>query len=244
MTNFKGENMRNDSFKALVGSHNYNLNTPESDKDYKVFFYPSFDDLYAGEKYSKAKTSETEDIEYHDIRKLPDMLWKSNVNFVEVLFSVDVKTYDNLYKTLHSKREEIARMNLPYLYDACMGMFFKKKKEFQRDKESDQKKAFKHAMSALRILDFLDRYEKTNFSSFENSIKYSKLDNAYYFLMDIRNGKYTIEQLENQFSLAEENTNYLLKDIYKKSNEDLETKEWLYKVVKWEVEEKIFTELQ
>ena len=28
------------AFKSLVGSHNYNLNTPESDKDYKVFVLP------------------------------------------------------------------------------------------------------------------------------------------------------------------------------------------------------------
>lgn len=77
------------SFKALVGSYNYNLQTESSDKDYKVFFLPSFEGLYSGEKYSKSITSDTEDIEYHGIRKLPDMLWKSNVNFLEVLFSVE-----------------------------------------------------------------------------------------------------------------------------------------------------------
>lgn len=236
--------MRKESFKALVGSHNYNLNTPESDKDYKLFFYPSFDDLYSGEKYSKAMTSETEDIEYHDIRKLPDMLWKSNVNFIEVLFSTEVIEYDGLYKELHNKREYLARMNLPYLYDACMGMFYKKKKEFQRDKNTDDKKAFKHAMSALRIIDFLDRYEKTDFHNFQQSIKYSELDNAYYFLRDIRNGKHPIDKLESHFLLAEDNANFLLKEVYKATNEDLKTKEWLYKVVKWEVEEKIFMELQ
>ncbi|WP_206706321.1 zinc ribbon domain-containing protein [Anoxybacillus flavithermus] len=77
------------SFKALVGSYNYNLQTESSDKDYKVFFLPSFEGLYSGEKYSKSITSDTEDIEYHDVRKLSDMLRKSNVNFLEVLFSVE-----------------------------------------------------------------------------------------------------------------------------------------------------------
>ena len=38
--------------KALVGSHNYNLNTPESDKDYKLFVLPTFDDLYSREDYT------------------------------------------------------------------------------------------------------------------------------------------------------------------------------------------------
>lgn len=34
--------------KALVGSHNYNLNTESSDKDYKYFVLPTLDDLYNG----------------------------------------------------------------------------------------------------------------------------------------------------------------------------------------------------
>ena len=34
------------AFKSLVGSHNYNLNIETSDKDYKVFVFPTFDDLY------------------------------------------------------------------------------------------------------------------------------------------------------------------------------------------------------
>ena len=34
--------------KALVGSHNYNLNTETSDKDYKVFVLPTFNELYKG----------------------------------------------------------------------------------------------------------------------------------------------------------------------------------------------------
>ena len=159
------------SFKALVGSHNYNLQTETSDKDYKAFFIPSFIDLYYGEKYSKSITSDTEDIEYHDIRKLPDMLWKSNVNFLEVLFSVEVEKYDELYDKLRSKREEIARMNLPYLYDACMGMFNQKYKEFKRDvayedescvvpMKQQPEKVYKHAMSALRILDFFRTIQK------------------------------------------------------------------------------------
>lgn len=235
--------MRKDSFKALVGSHNYNLNTPESDKDYKVFFYPSFDDLYSGEKYSKSKTSDTEDVEYHDIRKLPDMLWKSNVNFVEVLFSTEVTKYDNyLYSELHSKREEIAAMNLPYLYDACMGMYHKKHKEAERSlAKNDIKKARKDVMSAYRILDFLNRYANNQFISFENAINYKEDDPVKKFLLEIRNGltDNMFNKLELKLKLTEE-----LKPIYKSSAKNLEIKEWLYKTVKWEVEEKIFMELQ
>ena len=39
-------------FRVLTGSHNYNMNTPESDKDYKIFVLPTFDDLYHGKEFS------------------------------------------------------------------------------------------------------------------------------------------------------------------------------------------------
>ena len=45
--------MRETVFKALVGSHNYNLADKNSDKDYKVFVLPTFEDLYNGVQYSK-----------------------------------------------------------------------------------------------------------------------------------------------------------------------------------------------
>ena len=37
---------------CLVGSYNYNLNDKNSDKDYKVFVSPTFDDLYSGNQYT------------------------------------------------------------------------------------------------------------------------------------------------------------------------------------------------
>ena len=49
------------AFKSLVGSHNYNLNIETSDKDYKVFVFPTFDDLYFNKSYSKSCIGETED---------------------------------------------------------------------------------------------------------------------------------------------------------------------------------------
>lgn len=233
------------SFKALVGSHNYNLNTKDSDKDYKEFFYPSFDDLYSGEKYSKSVTGEMEDVEYHDIRKLPDMLWKSNVNFLEVLFSIEVKQYDLLYKELHNKREKIARMNLPYLYDACMGMFYKKKKEYERDlqKEVEWKKICKHVMSTVRIVDVLNRYCSNNWN-FEDAIRYTEDEFMYRTLMDIRNCRYDDQLQLNIFIDGAEKLLGALKGTYKDMNEDLETKEWLYQTIKCEVEEQVFRELQ
>jgi predicted nucleotidyltransferase len=240
------------SFKALVGSHNYNLQIESSDKDFKAFFIPNFEDLYSGEKYSKSIISDTEDVEYHDIRKLPDMLWKSNVNFLEVLFSMEVHKYDELYDWLCSKREEIARMNLPYLYDACMGMFNKKYKEFQRDVnyitkddlnnfEQWKNKINKHAMSALRILDFLERYKNFNYN-FQLAIRYTyeaQRDN----LLSVRKGKYSFNELDEMMQLTEQYTIEKLKDWYKGHKPNEEMKQWVEYVVKEHVKENVKREL-
>ena len=45
--------------RVLYGSQNYGLDTPESDRDYKVLMCPEFDDLYHGRKLEKAATMNT-----------------------------------------------------------------------------------------------------------------------------------------------------------------------------------------
>ena len=85
-------------FKALVGSHNYNLNTETSDKDYKYFVLPTFEDIYYNKTISKNVVSEDVDYTVHDIRKLPMLWWKTNINFVEPLFSREVMYNKNHIK--------------------------------------------------------------------------------------------------------------------------------------------------
>ena len=240
---------RKQSFKVLTGSHNYNLNTPESDLDYKVFFYPTFEDLYSGDKSSKASTSVEEDISFHDVRKLPDMLWKSNVNFIEVLFSQQAEFTDSLYIELFDKREGIARMNLPYLYDACIGMFYQKYKDFQRDTkrlEQDQsneeliKKVNKHAMSGFRILDFLYRYQHSDFNSFQDAIYYHEQDDYRNILFNFRNGE--IHAPENRL-LQKKSIIEGFKNRYKDNEPDMGMKQYIDETVKKYVREQIKYEL-
>lgn len=130
---------RKEIFRALVGSHNYNLNTETSDYDYKVFIAPTFDDLYANERYSKSIIGEDMDLDIHDVRKVSNLWWKANVNFIEVLFSKEVyygltikdETVELLDK-IFAMRNDIAKMNLPYLYNACVGMYFTKMKNIHK----------------------------------------------------------------------------------------------------------------
>ncbi|WP_227935241.1 DNA polymerase beta superfamily protein [Alkalihalobacillus deserti] len=193
------------AFKALVGSANYNLATPESDKDYKVFVIPMFADLYHGKLYAESKVGETIDEEFHDIRKLVHLFWKSNVNFVEVLFSIDMtinqnRPINNYIQQIIAQRDEIATMNLPYLYRACKGMYESKKKYIKKGNKGTrylvEKVGFdsKSAMHAYRILDFIERFSANEFTSFKEAIQYD--DKSRKFMIGIKNGLFTKDQYD------------------------------------------------
>ncbi|WP_332629479.1 DNA polymerase beta superfamily protein [Halalkalibacter flavus] len=191
--------------KALVGSENYNLSTPESDKDYKFFVIPTFDDLYHSKLPTSSKVGEGVDEEFHDIRKVLSLWWKSNVNFMEVLFSVDytINDIDWINKKITClllMRDEIAKMNLPYLYKACSGMYISKSKSIETGNSNTKHlvKQFgydtKSAMHAYRILDFIERFAKYNFTNFKGAIQYD--DAGRKFMLSIKNGDYTLEQFK------------------------------------------------
>lgn len=197
---------------SLVGSHNYNLNTKDSDKDYKSFLVPTFDDLYSKD-FIQSKSllkllnedGEEFDIEYHDIRKLEGLFFKSNINFLEILFSEDTEI-NNYYKEevmeLLNIKKDIAKMNLPYLYRACIGMYHNKRKLLTKGTESTQYLVDKYgydtkqALHCYRVLDFLKRFQNTGFNDFKDAIWYKDTDPMRDYLFEIKNGKMTLEEVE------------------------------------------------
>lgn len=110
---------------ALTGSHNYNLNTPSSDKDYKFFVAPTFDDLFNGKMFSNGKQADDVDFTCHDIRQLSHLVWKANINFVEVLFSTEL-WFDPRLSWIFENAERLGRMNLPAFGRATLGMMLQK----------------------------------------------------------------------------------------------------------------------
>lgn len=81
----------------LYGSQNYGLDTPESDKDYKVLLCPQFDDLYKYHKVCKDDLPSELDPEHYSVMSLiqfHDLLMAGNPNCLEMLFSTDRKLYD------------------------------------------------------------------------------------------------------------------------------------------------------
>ena len=166
--------------KALVGSHNYNLNTESSDKDYKYFVLPTLDDLYNGTIFSASKVSNTVDYSAHDVRKLDHLLWKANVNFLAVLYSQELTFLGEAGKLkdfLLENRAELCKMNLPYLYNACLGFatgqWSSIKKDTPMNHGSIEKYGYsiKAAYQSIRMLVFIDRMVQYNFD-FQKAIWY------------------------------------------------------------------------
>jgi predicted nucleotidyltransferase len=237
------------AFEVVVGSENYNLKfnsnlegVESSDKDVKRLEYPTFDDLYLGKEFLKSKSSVSQelDVETHDVRKLSHLLKKSNINFIEMLYSVEATSYDSLYYTLIRIREEVARMNLPYLYEACMGMFHRKKGAFERDFNTPQ--AYKNGMTMYRLLDFLERYYKADFTDFASAMRYEDNDPMRHFLLSMRAGEYSSEQLSELVEDKRKSTEYL-KEIYRSQSVNETTKLKIDEIVRTHVKRVLTSEL-
>ena len=92
--------------KFLVGSNNYNLDLPESDKDYKGVVMPNFTDLYFN-KTLNAQVDEHKSLV--DYRFFCQKLIKANPNYIEMLFSKEKEFLDDGFVQIF----ELARKTLP-----------------------------------------------------------------------------------------------------------------------------------
>lgn len=97
--------------RILYGSQNYGLDTPESDKDYKVLLCPDFEDLYRYHKVCKDDLPSGLDPEHYSVMSLiqfHDLLMAGNPNCLEMLFSVEsnpIGTAYPIHTYLHDYRE-------------------------------------------------------------------------------------------------------------------------------------------
>ncbi|GAA0720660.1 hypothetical protein GCM10008905_10090 [Clostridium malenominatum] len=228
---------RKELLKALVGSHNYNLNTIDSDRDYKIFVSPTFEDLYYNRQFSMSQIGKLEDFDIHDIRKLPGLWWKGNINFLEILFSIEINIDSSLINHIISMKDDIAKMNLSSLYDACIGSHINKKKLIHRGTEGTIHLVHKYgyntkeAMHSIRVLDFLRRFGESSFNDFKKALWYDDNDSMKKTLMDIKNGCYTEEEY---YKLAEEilNSAKTYEKFYKEQSYNEELYDMLKKLVK------------
>jgi uncharacterized protein len=223
------------AFRALTGSHNYNLNMAESDKDYKYFVFPTFDDLYSGKYYTNAKTSPELDYTVHDIRHLGDLIWKANINFLEVLFSTDYTYFDNVADSIISRGELYASMNLKSFRNATYGMHVNKMLHLLKGTETTNALVerfgydTKQACHALRCLYVLEKYaENQNMRNalwFENGTMRNTL-------LDVKAGVYSLDDFQNLVHCWEKEKMFEVFNFYLTTSQNLDAKEDLESRIK------------
>jgi hypothetical protein len=97
-------------------------------------------------------------------------------------------------------KEEIFKMNLPHLYNACKGMYYNKMKLIHKGTEGTQHlvDAFgydtKQALHSYRSLKVIVDFEATDFKDFAGAIRYAGADLD--FMLDVRNGFYKFDVFE------------------------------------------------
>lgn len=85
----------------LYGSQNYGLDTPESDRDYKVLLCHEFDDLYHYHKVCKDDLPTGLDPEHYSVMSViqfHDLLMSGNPNCIEMIYSVDKRIFHDFYR--------------------------------------------------------------------------------------------------------------------------------------------------
>ncbi len=239
-------------FAARVGSYNYNLQVEESDEDFYIFTMPKYTDLYDGVMYTKQTVTNGVDFTVFDLRRLPGFLWKANPHTVEVLFSNDLRINTRMeyiegaetFKLmdlpifLQDMKEDLARMNLPYLWDSAMGCVRGEMKRLKGNEDQELTKLHsyntKAALHAVRLLDLLDRYADSGFRDFESALMYngqSRTD-----MLDIRRGKYSFiemnDVLNTRIPLIEEKWKEAYKGAKPKETTYAKLKKMVYEVMR------------
>ena len=150
------------ALSALVGSHNYNLDTPVSDEDFKHFAWPTFDDLLLNRRLHRAVVTDEEDFTVHDVRVLPEQFRKANVGFLEVLFSRRVHGDAALVEYLATHGDAMLHGNLPGLFTVCMNAAAQKARLMLIDSPARRASIAAHgydaknACHAVRLHRFID----------------------------------------------------------------------------------------
>lgn len=107
------------------GSMNYGVIDDESDVDTKMLTLPSLYNLVLNSKSLNTVYEMSDNAEHVDMKDVRDyfkIFRKSNINFVEILFTdywMANPKYQDLWFTLISRREKLARIN-PYAAISCM----------------------------------------------------------------------------------------------------------------------------
>jgi len=166
---FLEDKWHNIFYVAVYGSQNYNLDTAESDVDYKAIILPKLDDIIENSKpFSSTYEFGWGLIDVKDIRAYIDSAVKCNINFIEILNTPYFIGSDKLRKFFIPLQETMGKLYLK----ACYWMMLEKYEALRHPYPSIVHKIEKfwydpkqlHHIVRLRIL--MDRFVKWDIWNF------------------------------------------------------------------------------
>lgn len=193
------------ALRTLVGVHKDNLNTLNDTRNHKVFTIPSKKDLISGHFLSSRKIEGEDVFDVYDIRLLPGMIFKSNLEILYFLYSINNKDaeYTNpLTEELLNLRDELAVINLPYLYKSTVGTYHEHINKLVEGEWDTQELVNMYgydtykAYLIFRSFVLLNHFNNNDFRNFGESLKMESRERNIYqaFLY----GDLTIEDMENE----------------------------------------------
>lgn len=179
------------------GSGNYGLDYEGSDVDTKCVLAPSLKELAESKMTSTTYVRENDEhIDFKDIRAMLETFRKSNLNFLEILYTkyyIINPIYETEWNKLVVARDSIIAMNLPSLIKSMKGIASEKYHALEHrypsriewlDKFGYDPKQLHHL---LRIEEFMDRWIEGE--SFADCLISTEPE----FLIEIKKGKYNLD---------------------------------------------------
>lgn len=156
--------------KILFGSQNFGMDIESSDKDYIQFVWPDVGDLC--KPIPKAKESSQDDgsiIKRIDVRTIPDIALKSNLDFIQLLYSAEYDENDDIVSVLRQHEREISEMNIPRLYKSVMGSTYSRMKR-------GNTKDLVHCLFGMELLHI---FHINGFTNMKNIFEVAQRSNRY-----------------------------------------------------------------
>ena len=184
------------------GSGNYGLDYEGSDVDTKCVLAPSLKELAESKMTSNTYVRENDEhIDFKDIRAMLETFQKSNLNFLEILYTkyyIINPMYEAEWNKLVAARDSIVAMNLPSLIKSMKGIAGEKYHALEHrypsriewlDKYGYDPKQLHHL---FRIEEFMDRW--IDGESFADCLISTEPE----YLIEIKKGKYNLDIARKQ----------------------------------------------
>jgi len=164
--------------KFLFGSQNFGLDTPESDKDYMQFWYPSVGDLCKPIPHTKeAKQGDGSLVKHIDVRAIPGLFYKANLDTLQLLYSKKVEDGGEVEAYFRQYEHELSTINLPRLYFSVLGSALNRYK-------TRKTKDLAHIIFGFKTL---IQFEKQGFEDLRKCFEH----NENHFYQSVRSGEYS-----------------------------------------------------